>query len=53
MKKTILLIFAGSLLASAGPLKVATYPLLHPKKDVQAAKTAVKAGFHAIKAMVW
>lgn len=46
MKKLIALTLFAVALASAGPLKVATYPVRHPVKTVK--------GFgKAVKAIVW
>ena len=49
MKKlTLLVLLAGAL--TAGPLKVATYPMRHPVKTV---KGVVKGTYKAGKAILW
>jgi hypothetical protein len=57
MKKLIALVFCASILAYAGPLKIATYPLVHPKKTAKAVKAGTKATVlstvAAGKAVLW
>ena len=57
MKKlTVSFVFAAAL-SFAGPLKVATFPVVHPVKTAKAVKTAAKGVtvgmFKAVKAVVW
>ena len=55
MKLAVLFLYAA--LGFAGPLKVATYPVVHPVKVAKALKTGAvatsKGLFQAVKAIVW
>lgn len=55
--KLTLLILAVAALASAGPLKLASYPVRHPVKTSKGLKTATvdvaKASYKVTKAIVW
>ena len=53
MKKLIAITFLLAALAEAGPLKVATFPLLHPKKDAHAVKAVGRGLWKAGKAVAW
>lgn len=51
--KILLLSIVACAGLSAGPLKVATYPLVHPKKDAHAVKAVTKGLYKAGKAVLW
>lgn len=58
MKLRLLTLFVFALgLSVAGPLKTASYPVVHPVKTAKAVKTGAAATakglFQAVKALVW
>ncbi len=53
MKKLIALTILVAASALAGPLKVATYPVAHPKKTAHAAKVVGGTAYKLVKAIVW
>ena len=53
MKKLAAFSLLGASLTLAGPLKVATYPVVHPKKTAHATKVVAKGVFALVKAVVW
>lgn len=53
MKTLAALTLLAASLAMAGPLKVATYPLVHPKKTAHATKVVATSLFKLGKAVVW
>lgn len=53
MKKLIAISIMFASCAVAGPLKAATYPVVHPKKDFHAAEKTVKGVGKALKFVLW
>lgn len=53
MKRLFALSLVAASLAVAGPLKVATFPGLHPVKTVKALKKGIKGIVKAGKTLLW
>jgi hypothetical protein len=51
MKLAVLFLYAA--LGFAGPLRIATYPVVHPVKVAKGLGAAGKGVFVAVKAIVW